>query len=112
MPCAFLPPLGALDVWMASTEIEETRLPQAAEPGSAAAIRPRLVGGARGDLTRRRKDGLMDDPPFRVVGDEADAEAERLHAEVAEFVRWFTSWWLTRGLELVAEEEVEERRAA
>jgi hypothetical protein len=54
----------------------------------------------------------MDDPPFRVVGGEADAEAERFHAEVAEFVRWFTSWWLTRGLELVAEEEVEERRAA
>jgi hypothetical protein len=53
----------------------------------------------------------MDDPPFRVVGGEADAEAERFHAEVAEFVRWFTSWWLTRGLKLVVEEP-EKRRAA
>jgi hypothetical protein len=35
-----------------------------------------------------------------------------LHPEVAEFVRWFTSWWLTRGLEFVDKEEVEERRAA
>jgi hypothetical protein len=42
----------------------------------------------------------MDDPPrLRVVGGEADAEAEQLHPEVAEFVRWFTSWWFTRGLE-------------
>ena len=55
----------------------------------------------------------MDDPPrFRVVGGEGDAEGERLHPEIAEFVRWFTSWWLTRGLELLAEEEPEERRAA
>jgi len=53
----------------------------------------------------------MDDPPrLRVVGGEADAEP--LHPEVAEFVRWFTSWWLTRGLKLVAEEGSEERRAA
>jgi hypothetical protein len=35
-----------------------------------------------------------------------------LHPEVAEFVRWFTSWWLTRGLELVAKEGAEERDAA
>lgn len=64
-------------------------------------------------MTSRRKDGLMDDPPkLRVLGGEADDKAEQLHPEVAEFVRWFTSWWLTRGLELVAKEEVEERRAA
>ena len=74
--------------------------------------RPRLAGRAAADLTSRRKDGLMDDPPrLRVVGGEADAEDEQLHPEVAEFVRWFTSWWLGRGLELV-EEEAEERRAA
>ena len=55
----------------------------------------------------------MDDPPrLRVVGGEADAEDEQLHPEVAEFVRWFTSWWLTRGLELLAAEEIEEPRAA
>ena len=55
----------------------------------------------------------MDDPPrLRVVGGEADAEAEQFQPEVAEFVRWFTSWRLTRGLELVEEEEAEERRAA
>ena len=71
----------------------------------------RLMGPARADLTSRRKNGLMDDPRrLRVIGGEADAEDEQLHPEVAEFVRWFTSWWLTRGLELVAEEE--ERRAA
>ena len=65
------------------------------------------------DLTSGRKDGLMDDPPrLRVVGGEADAEDEQLHPEVAEFVRWFTSWWLTRGLELLAAEEIEEPRAA
>lgn len=39
-------------------------------------------------------------------------EDEQLHPEVAEFVRWFTSWWLTRGLELVTDEEAEEQRAA
>jgi hypothetical protein len=62
---------------------------------------------------RLRKDGVMDDPPrLRVVGGEANAEDEQLHPEVAEVVRWFTSWWLTRGLKLVAEEEPEERRAA
>ena len=55
----------------------------------------------------------MDDPPtLRVLGGQADAEDEQLHPEVAEFVRWFTSWWLTRGLELVTEEEAEKRRAA
>ena len=55
----------------------------------------------------------MDDPPrLRVVGGEADAEDEQFRPEVAEFVRWFTSWWLTRGLELVTEEEAEKRRAA
>lgn len=70
-------------------------------------------GGSRADLTSRRKDGLMDDPPrLRVVGGEADAEDGQLHPEVADFVRWFTSWWLTRGLELVADEEAEEQRAA
>jgi hypothetical protein len=42
----------------------------------------------------------------------ANAEAEQLHPEVAEFVRWFTSWSLTRGLELVASEVAPERRAA
>ena len=70
-------------------------------------------GGSRADLTTRRKDGLMDDPPrLRVAGGEADAEDEQFHPEVAEFVRWFTSWWLTRGLELVTHEEAEEQRAA
>ena len=55
----------------------------------------------------------MDDPPrLRVIGGPADAEDKQLHPEVAEFVRRFTSWWLTRGLELVEEEEAEERRAA
>jgi hypothetical protein len=55
----------------------------------------------------------MDDPPrLRVVGGEVDAEADQLHPEVAEFVRWFTSWWFTRGLEFVANEEAEKQRAA
>jgi len=55
----------------------------------------------------------MDDlPRLRSLGGQADAEEERLHHEVAEFVRWFTSWWLTRGLELLAAEEIEEPRAA
>lgn len=57
----------------------------------------------------------MDDPPrLRSLGGQADAEEEHLHLhpEVAEFVRWFTSWWLTRGLELVAREDAEERHAA
>jgi len=68
---------------------------------------------AEADLTSRRKDGLMDDPPrLRVVGGEANTEDEQLHPEVAEFVRWFTSWWLTRGVKVVAKEEPEERRAA
>lgn len=68
---------------------------------------------SRADLTSRRKDGLMDDPPrLQVLGGHIDAEDEQLHPEVAEFVRWFTSWWLTRGLELVAQEETEERHAA
>ena len=54
----------------------------------------------------------MDDPPrLRIVGGEPDAEDAQLDPEVAEFVRWFTSWWLTRGLELVGQEP-EERRAA
>jgi hypothetical protein len=75
--------------------------------------RRRLAGGVRADLTSRRKDGLMDDPPrLRVLGGQADEEVEQLHPEVSEFVRWFTSWWLTRGLELVADEEAKERRAA
>ena len=74
---------------------------------------PPQAGRARADLTSRRKDGLMDDPPrLRVLGGQADAEDEQLHPEVAEFVRWFTSWWLTRGLELLAAEEIEEPRAA
>jgi hypothetical protein len=65
------------------------------------------------DLTRRREDGLMDDPPRRqLVGGKPDAEAAQMHPEVAEFVRWFTSWWLTRGLEIATEEEAEQRRAA
>jgi hypothetical protein len=55
----------------------------------------------------------MDDPPrLEVGGGEPDAEAPQLHPEVAEFVRWFTSWWLTRGLELFANEDAEERNAA
>ena len=55
----------------------------------------------------------MDGPPtLRVLGGQADAEDEQLHPEVAEFVRWFTSWWLTRGLELITEEETEEWLAA
>jgi hypothetical protein len=55
----------------------------------------------------------MDDPPRpEVMGGRADAEEPQLHPEVAEFLRWFTSWWLTRGLERVAEEEAEARRAA
>jgi hypothetical protein len=38
----------------------------------------------------------MDDPPtLRVLGGQADAEDEQLHPEVAEFVRWFTSWCST-----------------
>jgi hypothetical protein len=73
----------------------------------------RKGGGSQADLTSRRKDGLIDDPPrLRVVGGEADAEDRQLHPEVAEFARWFTSWWLTRGLELAADEEAEEPRAA
>jgi hypothetical protein len=68
---------------------------------------------SRADLTSRRTDGLMDDPPrLRTVGGQADAEEQQLHPEVAEFVRWFTSWWLTRGLERVAADEAKERRAA
>jgi hypothetical protein len=55
----------------------------------------------------------MDDSGrLRVVGGEADAKGRPLHPEVAEFVRWFTEWWLRRGLKLVAEEEAESRRAA
>jgi hypothetical protein len=55
----------------------------------------------------------MDDPPRPdLVGGQADAEEAQLHPELAEFVRWFTSWWLTRGLELVDKEEPEEQRAA
>jgi hypothetical protein len=55
----------------------------------------------------------MDDPPrLRVLGGQADDTVEQLHPEVSEFVRWFTSWWLTCGLELVADEEPEERRTA
>jgi hypothetical protein len=53
----------------------------------------------------------MDDPPrLRVAGGEADAEAPELHPEVAEFVRWFTSWWITRGLKFAKEDN--ERNAA
>ncbi len=55
----------------------------------------------------------MDDlPRLPVLGGQADDTVEQLHPEVSEFVRWFTSWWLTRGLELVADEEAEEQRAA
>jgi len=55
----------------------------------------------------------MDDPPrLQVGGGEPDAEASQLPPEVVEFVRWFTNWWLTRGLELVAKDEAEERHAA
>jgi hypothetical protein len=55
----------------------------------------------------------MDGPPrLPALGGQADAAEDQLHHEVVGFVRWFTSWWLTRGLELVANEEVEERRAA
>ncbi len=55
----------------------------------------------------------MDDSRrFRVVGGEVDAEVWQLHPEVAEFVRWFTDWWLTRGLEFLGEEEAEGQRAA
>ena len=51
---------------------------------------------------------------LRVVGGEADAKVAQQHPEVAEFVRWFTDWWLTRGRKLVAEAEAEaeSRRAA
>jgi hypothetical protein len=51
-------------------------------------------------------------PGPRPVGGEDDAQGAQLHPEVAEFVRWFTSWWITRGLELLAQEEAEERHAA
>jgi hypothetical protein len=55
----------------------------------------------------------MDDSRrLRVVGGEADAKVGPLHPEVAEFVCWFTDWWLTRGRKLAAEEEAESRRAA
>ena len=54
----------------------------------------------------------MDDPPrLQVGGGETNSEAPELQHEVAEFVRWFTSWWLTRGLELFARED-DERNAA
>jgi hypothetical protein len=73
--------------------------------------REELCGGA--DLTKRRTDGLMDDPPrLRLVGGEPDAEAAQLHPEVAEFVRWFTGWWLAHGLELVAQEAAKDQHAA
>ncbi len=65
------------------------------------------------DLTSGARGGLMDDSRrFRVVGGEVDAEVWQLHPEVAEFVRWFTDWWLTRGLEFLGEEEAEGQRAA
>lgn len=69
-------------------------------------------GGPSGldEPPKRRSHGRPAEAPSR--RSEADAEAEQLHPEVAEFVRWFTSWWLTRGLELVEQEEAEERRAA
>jgi hypothetical protein len=55
----------------------------------------------------------MDGPSrLRPVGGKHDAETTPLHSEVAEFVRWFTGWWLTRGLELLTNEEAEERNAA
>jgi hypothetical protein len=55
----------------------------------------------------------MDDARrLRIVGGEADAKSARLDPEVAEFVRWFTDWWLARGVELVAKEEEAERRRA
>ena len=75
---------------------------------------PPARAGPGADLTRRREDGLMDEPPRPrvVVGGEPHAEAAQLDPEVAEFVRWFTSWWLTRGVEIVTEEEAEQRRAA
>ena len=69
--------------------------------------------GGEADLTKRRKGGLMDDPRrLRIVGGEDDAETAELHPEVAEFVRWFTAWWLTRGLEFVTQEEAKEQNAA
>jgi hypothetical protein len=74
---------------------------------------PRTRPRSAVDLTRRREDGLMDEPPgLQLVGGKPDAEAAQLHPEVAEFVRWFTSWWLTRGLEIITEEEAVQRRAA
>jgi hypothetical protein len=56
----------------------------------------------------------MDDPPrLQVIEGEANAQDKSVHhPEIAEFVRWFTNWWLTCGLELVAKEDGEERRAA
>jgi hypothetical protein len=64
------------------------------------------------DLTNRRTDGLMDDPPrVETAGGPADADEAQLHPEVAEFVRWFTTWWLQRGLEIV-QRDASERRAA
>jgi hypothetical protein len=55
----------------------------------------------------------MDDPPkLQVAGGRTGADEKQLHPEVAEFVRWFTGWWLARGIELVAQEEADERRAA
>jgi hypothetical protein len=56
----------------------------------------------------------MDDPPrLQVIEGEANAQDKSVHhPEIVEFVRWFTNWWLTRGLELVAKEDGEERRAA
>jgi hypothetical protein len=54
----------------------------------------------------------MDDSSrLRPVGGKDDAETAPLHPEVADFVRWFTSWWLTHGLELATNEEAEERNA-
>jgi hypothetical protein len=56
----------------------------------------------------------MDDPPRPdVVGGQADAEEAQLHPELAEFalVHELVEW-LTRGLELVDNEEPEEQRAA
>ena len=47
---------------------------------------------------------------LQFAGGEADAEAPELHPEVAEFVRWFPRWWITRGLKFAREDN--ERNAA
>ncbi len=105
---------GAARPSISSNPADQPRTSRTGRDGGTQGPTPgRPPDAAPADLTDRRKDGLMDDPPrLRVVGGEADAEDEQLHPEVAEFVRWFTSWWLSRGLELLAAEEIQEQRAA